>query len=234
MHARLFLMPGLLLAATPLAAQDYQLPLEWRWYVGSSVGFNIGTGPTFNAIDAALLGGGWTTRAAQCAGVSGCRGPAGFAENKGLPLTFSVRRAFGAHAQLRFFGSNVKPGTYVGTSGAYRATVRPGVTVLALQALATAGSGWLAAGPSLNLARVTSGSAVALVTTRASKPGFAVAAGFTFPRHQSLWLEVAAERRFVAAIEEPVVPVTAAPDIPAMRVPLSHNVITIGVGWRFP
>lgn len=231
---RPWLSLSLLLAAAPLAAQEYVLPREWTWFVNASTGLNTGTGATFNEIDARLRAGGWSTLSGQCAGLSGCQGPSGYADDKGLPLTVAVRRAFGSRLQLRVFGSAVRPGSYAGTTGNYRVAVTPKVTVLAAQALMTFGPAWVGAGPSLNFTRITSGSLASPVTTSATKPGLAVGAGFTFPHHRPLFLEFAVERRFVGAIDQPLVSVPAAPDIPSMRVPMSHTVITIGVGWRLP
>jgi hypothetical protein len=222
------------LAAAPLTAQEYRLPLEWRWFINASGGIAAGTGATFDAIDAALRAGGWSTLAGRCASLANCQSPSYYADDKQIPLTIAVRRAFGERAQARLFGSVVKPGSYAGTSGGYRVAVTPAVTVLALQAVAAVGPAWIGAGPSLNVARITSGSLAAPVTTREVKPGLAVGAGVAFPPHRPLWLEVAIERRFVGALEVPLVPVPGAPDIPAMDVPLSHTVISIGVGWRFP
>jgi hypothetical protein len=223
---------ALILAAVPGAAQTRPTATpKWSWYLSTSVGLVGREIATWQPTHAALDPTGWDSRF-QSTCVYYCQNASEVVEGRPVAPTLAVRRELGDSWQVRLMGALASPGYYPGGYANTPLTVEPKTATLAAQAVKTVKAFWVAAGPSYYRGQLTTTAGSSQTTARSSGLGLVLTGGATFPQVTNWFVETTLERRFAGSVTTPVLPVPGAPDVPALKVPLSATVLSVGVGWR--
>lgn len=230
---------ALVLAALMAAAGNARAQV-YRWQGSSPPAWSITVGiglvrretGAWQPVHLALDSAGWDHIYPPCTGGFACLPADQLVESRPIIPAIAVRRRLKGRLQARGFFSTGSPGKYPGLNGTQQIYVRPSITTLGVQAAGTLGPFWGALGPTFTHGTVhITGSALDSASSTTG-PGLALGLGFTVPRHSPVYFEGTFERHWAGHVSTPVIPVTGAPDIPAMNVPLSHTLLWVGVGIR--
>lgn len=222
----------LLLAAAPAAAMAQEDASDWRWHINATIGSVGFTDATWNAIGY-TMDSGWGLPPCGFGGFGGCPGPSGWRRGSRRALSATARLGLGSVFQLRALAAWARHGYLPIQNDSTKGEVRPSAVTLGVQGVVVAGPFWFGIGPTLNLGRVTVISDRDRNTRTGISAGLALGAGLTFPRSDPFFLEFAVEHRDAGSVGVgPTSVAGTSQPIPAMTVPLSHTVLSFGVGWR--
>ena len=223
---------ALILAAAPGTAQTRRAPTpEWSWYMSASAGLVGREIATWKPTHTVLALAGWDSHF-QTSCLYFCQNASEVVEGRPVAPSLAVRRQLRGSWQLRLMGAVASPGYYPGGYTVTALTVRPTTATIGAQAVMTQNAFWVAAGPSYYRGRVETTAGPSRSTARHSGVGLVLTGGVSFPRVSNWFFETTIERRFAGSVAAPVLPVPGAPDVPALTVPLSATVLSLGVGWR--
>lgn len=205
-------------------------PPAWRWIVTGAVGLVRRENKPWLRIHQAINASGWDNDYPLCSFV--CPDPSDIVTGRPAAFTIAARRPVHRHWQVRLVADQAPLGAYPGASGNTQLAIQPSVASLSVQAVYAVRSAWLGLGPSINQGQVTERADPSAQSSHATLAGATLGAGVTFPARTPWFFEASFERRFTGSVNTPPMTVPGSPDVPALRVPVTHTVLNVALGYR--
>ena len=203
-----------------------------RWSVIGTIGLVGREIATWDPVHDALAASGWDGWMPTGCGAY-CPDASKIVEGRPIAPILSARYQVRGRWQARGVISYSKPGSY---PGLYNNTtplwVTPSVTVAGVQGVGSLGPLWFGAGPAWYSGAVHTTSTGMDSSRTGSGLGAVLSAALAVPRSGRVFLELVLERRILGSITMPDVPVSGAPTVPTMTIPLSHTLLSAGAGLR--
>jgi len=202
----------------------------WRWIVTGAVGLVRRENKPWLRIHQAINASGWDNDYPVCSFL--CPDPSDITVDRPAAFTVAARKPLHRHWQVRLVADQAPLGTYPGVNGNTQLTIKPSVASLSAQAVYAFRSAWVGFGPSINRGRVRERADPSSQSSSQVLAGATLGAGVAFPSRTPWFFEASFERRFTGSVSTQPMAVPGSPDVPALRVPVTHTVLNVALGFR--
>lgn len=212
---------------------DLLQPPTPHLYITANIGLARRQDMPWESIHQSLNPSGWDSQYPTNPCTPHCAGASDAATGHPVAPTLAIRiRGSRRPWHLRGFAAYAPLGAYPGSSGGVQLAIRPAVTVVGVQGAWAWHGVWVALGPTVNLGRVVEEADSSRQVASGVRAGLGFGVGLMVARRGPWFVDIVVERRMAGAVDLPAMPVPGQPTVPAMRVPLSHTILAIGVGLR--